>query len=505
MHFLSKESIPFENNIVTLRVIMIEKFPFKGHILLLGFGGVAKCTLPLLLRHLDITPSQITIMDMVDGREHVKDLLPQGLTFRVEQLKKETMGMQLAQSVSRGDLIIDLAWNIACTDMLDWCHKNGVLYINTSVELWDPYAEKENADPRNRTLYVRHMAIRDLMRSWANERGPTAVLEHGANPGLVSHFTKMGLLDIGAKLCAEKPNDLRIHAVEHAMRYKNFAELAALLDLRVIHISEIDTQRTNTPHSVDTFLNTWSVEGFYEEGIAPAEIGWGTHERSMPEDGFAHASEPKNQICLQRFGINTFVKSRVPSQEIVGMVVRHGEAFSISDALTLWDGDGTALHRPTVHYSYCPCPEAIRCLEDLRQREYVMQEKWRVMSDEITDGVDELGVLLMGHDFTSWWTGTVLDVAEARRLVPGQNATTLQVAASVLGAVTWMIRHPNEGVLLPDQLPHRDVMAVATPYLGKVLSVPLDWTPTGQPADGSTWQFTNFLTNEKPHGKVFKP
>jgi homospermidine synthase len=484
--------------------MILQKYPFNGHILLLGFGGVAKCTLPLLLRHLDISPSHITIMDMVDGREHVQDLIAHGLTFRNEQLKKESLGKQLSESVSRGDLIIDLAWNIACTDILDWCHDNGVLYINTSVELWDPYAEKNSPDPRDRTLYVRHMAIRKLMQSWSTP-GPTAILEHGANPGLVSHFAKRGLLDIGRKICDEKPTDPRVHAIDHAMRYENYAELASLVNLRVIHISEIDTQQTSTPHRSDTFLNTWSVEGFYEEGIAPAEIGWGTHERTMPEDGFAHDSEPRNQICLKRFGINTFVKSRVPSQEIVGMVVRHGEAFSLSDALTSWNRNGTAQHRPTVHYSYCPCPEALRSLQDLRERGYVMQEKWRVMSDEIESGVDELGVLLMGHDFKSWWTGTVLDIAEARRLVPGQNATTLQVAASVLGAVVWMIQHPNEGVRLPDQLPHRDIMAVASPYLGKILSVPLDWTPTGKYAEASTWQFGSFLTEEMPHGKMFEP
>ena len=35
-----------------------------------------------------------------------------------------------------------------------------------------------------------------MMAGW-KEPGPTAVLEHGANPGLISHFTKQGLLDIG--------------------------------------------------------------------------------------------------------------------------------------------------------------------------------------------------------------------------------------------------------------------------------------------------------------------
>lgn len=478
---------------------------FHGRVLMLGFGGVAKCTLPLLLRHIDVPLSNITVMDMVDKHDDLKDFLSQGITFRQEELRQDTLGKQLSTLVSKGDLIIDLAWNIACTDILQWCHDNDVLYINTSVELWDPYALKDNPDPRSRTLYVRHMAIRELIKTWKDRPGPTAILEHGANPGLVSHFTKKALLDIGERLLEEKPDDPRKEAISHAMRYEQYPALTALLNVQVIHISEIDTQVTSTPHDPETFLNTWSVEGFHEEGIAPAELGWGTHERTMPQGGFAHESGPGNQICLDSFGINTCVKSRVPSQEIVGMIVRHGEAFTLSDALTLWKDDGTPAHRPTVHYAYCPCVEAIRSLDDLRNRNYVMQEKWRVMTNEIESGVDELGVLLMGHDFDGWWTGTVLSIEEARRLVPGQNATTLQVAASVIAATVWMIQHPREGVKFPDQLPHREILKVASPYLGIVPSIPLAWTPTGEEPDENTWQFASFRTDEQPHGSMFKP
>jgi homospermidine synthase len=61
-------------------------------------------------------------------------------------------------------------------------------------------------------------------------------------------------------------------------------------------------------------------------------------------------------------GINTWVRSWVPDYSIVGMVVRHGEAFTISDKLTVWEGK-KAVYRPTVHYAYCPCDEADRLAE----------------------------------------------------------------------------------------------------------------------------------------------
>ena len=58
--------------------------------------------------------------------------------------------------------------------------------------------------------------------------------------------------------------------------------------MKGIHIAERDTQRAVHPKPRDVFVNTWSVEGFVSEGMQPAELGWGTHERWMP-DNAGHA------------------------------------------------------------------------------------------------------------------------------------------------------------------------------------------------------------------------
>jgi homospermidine synthase len=477
------------------------KAPFAGRILVLGCGSVSQCTLPLLLQHLQIPPERITVLDFVDCRKTLAAFLARGVRFARERITPENYQAELARHVGPGDLIVDLAWNIDCATLLDFCRRHAVLYINTSVEVWNPYANIATATPPERTLYARHVALRKMIAEWPGQAGATAILDHGANPGLVSHFTKMALVDIARRIIAENPDDSRRAALEEGLAARRFNRLAQATGVKVIHISERDTQISNKRRKGTEFVNTWSVEGFYEEGIAPAEMGWGTHERKLPHDAWQHTAGPRNQICLERFGMNTFVRSRVPSSEIVGMVIRHGEAFSISEFLTVKGARGKAVYRPTVHYAYLPCEYAVASLDELREQDYVMHEKWRIMRDEIVCGYDELGVLLMGHDFQSWWCGTILDIDEARRLVPGQNATTLQVAASVLGAVVWMIRNPRRGVLLPDQLPHDDILAVARPYLGKVISIPIDWAPveTGQehdPGNGKAdeiWQFSNFL------------
>ncbi len=464
---------------------------FHGKILLLGFGGVGRCTLPLLLKHLDVPGEKITVLDFADRSQEMDAYRERGVRFVREKIERETMAQQLQKFVGPGDMIIDLAWNISATDILTWCHDNDVLYVNTSVEVWDPYEGMHDSDPRSRTLYVRHMAIRDMMAKWKS-KGPTAILEHGANPGLVSHFTKRALSDIAERLLEQEILHPKSDAISDALRSQQWPALASALDVKTIHISEIDTQQTSIPHDPKVFSNTWSVDGFYEEGTSPAEMGWGTHESASVQGICEHEAGPKNQICLEKFGIDTYVKTCVPSGEIAGMVVRHGEAFTISDFLTVRDSSGSALYRPTVHYAYCPCPAAISSLKSLRRRKYKVQEQTRIMGDDIlSGGRDELGVLLMGHDLKSWWSGTILTIDEARELVPGQNATTVQVAAAVLSAVLWMIRHPAEGVLTPDLLPHEEMLDIASPYLGNTVSQQIDWSPKKVEGDAA-WQFTSF-------------
>jgi len=493
---------------------------FDGRLLLLGCGSVGQCTLPLLLRHLDMPPERITVLDFEDVRPRIAEALGAGVAFKRERLTRDNYEALLAALVGPGDAIVDLSWNVETIDMLRWCGERGVLFINTSVEEWDPYEDIENKSPYERSLYLRQMRIRLLKGELAAKGAPgsTAIVDHGANPGLVNHFTKRALLEIGAAMLergipaadGSTPGQLaRLIADAEAFAPQSFARLSRATGTKVIHISERDTQISSVPKAVDEFVNTWSIEGFYEEGTAPAEMGWGTHERRLPRNAHVPIGGPGNQIFLAQPGVRTFVHSWVPKGgPIIGMVVRHAESFTISDHLTVWEDTPEgyrATYRPTVHYAYMPCDNAILSLYELAMRSYQLQPKQRIMNDEITDGMDELGVLLMGHGLNAYWVGSQLDIHETRQLVPGQNATTLQVAAAVLGGLVWMIRNPAKGILVPDELPFREVLDVAGPYLGPCPSVQTDWTPLqsrsrlfarwGTPAVGEDelWQFSSFL------------
>jgi len=478
------------------------KKKFNNKILIIGFGSVSQCTLPVLMDKIDVGLENITIIDFEDKSEDLKKYTDQGLLYFREKITLENLDQVLSKYLDNGSLLIDLAWNIGANDIIKWCHDHNVLYVNTSVELWDPNEGVYTKSPYEKSLYWRQMQLLELSRDWKD--APTAVIDHGANPGLISHFVKQALLDIAERTCADKkvsPGDEE----EICMLAKNrdFARLSMKLGIKVIHCSERDTQIANRPKEVNEFVGTWSIEGLREEGTAPAEIGWGTHENKLPPLANIPPCGPENQIFLPQMGINTWVRSWIPDEEIIGMMIRHGEAFGLSDRLTVWE-DGKAIYRPTVNYAYMPCHDTLSSLWELRGRNYELQPKIRIMRDEIISGEDTLGALLMGHSYDSWWTGSSLSIEEARSLVPGQNATTLQVAAGIVAAVLWMLENPREGIKLPDDLPHDFVLDIAKPYLGKFISTPSDWTPLknrkiffkehpSAKYNPDPWQIENFL------------
>src|SRR3989304_4121630 len=207
---------------------------FPKRVLFLGYGAVAQCALPIFIKHVRIPPANITVMDFEDRSEILKPWTAQGVCWIRQRITPDNLGSELAKHVSAGDMIIDLAWNIDCCEILQWCHDRGVLYVNTSVEVWDPYDTAYFNHPTTRTLYWRHMNVRQMIAQWS-EPGPTAVIEHGANPGLISHWTKQGLIDIGQKLLEDKKvtgaaaEELRQLIADHT-----FNRLAMKLGVKVI-------------------------------------------------------------------------------------------------------------------------------------------------------------------------------------------------------------------------------------------------------------------------------
>jgi homospermidine synthase len=153
-----------------------------------------------------------------------------------------------------------------------------------------------------------------------------------------------------------------------------------------------------------------------------------------------------------------------------------------------------------VHYTYHPCDDAVSSLHEVAGKNWQLPPRRKTIRDEIVDGMDELGVLLMGNPRGVYWYGSRLTIQQARELVPYNNATSLQVVAGILGAIVWALQNPNMGVVEPDDIDHAVVLDAAAPYLGEVVGVWGDWTPLKdrsplfpEPMDlDDPWQFVNF-------------
>jgi homospermidine synthase len=322
------------------------------------------------------------------------------------------------------------------------------------------------------------------------ENAPTAVLTHGANPGLVSHLVKQALLNIA--------KDTGVDAGKPASR-EQWAKLAQTLGIKVIHIAERDTQVANVPKKLNEFVNTWSVDGFVSEGAQPAELGWGTHERHFPADGGRHQAGSGCAIYLNRPGASTRVRTWTPKAgSFHGFLITHSEAISLADYYTVREGE-RVVYRPTTHYAYHPSDNAVLSVHEFAGRNWHLQDAKRIMLHEITDGIDELGVLLAGHAKNAYWYGSQLSIQEARQLVPYNSATSLQVTVAALSGMIWAMENPRRGIVEPDEMEFQRPLGICMPYLGTVVGEYTSWTPLYQRGElfaedldlTDPWQFKN--------------
>ena len=458
---------------------------FRGRLVIVGFGSIGQGVLPLLMRHIEMDPSQVTIVTAEPrGREAAAEY---GVAFDETPLTRDNYRAMLDPRIGRGDFLLNLSVDVSSTALIELCSEKGALYLDTCIEPWPGGYTDPSLPPSARSNYALRESALALSRRVA--RGPTAVVTHGANPGLVSHFVKQALVDLA--------DDAGIAAAPQ--NRAEWARLAHRLGVKVIHIAERDTQVSNIPKEPHEFVNTWSIEGFVSEGSQPAELGWGTHERHFPADGRRHDFGSGAAIYLLRPGAATRVRSWTPLEgPYHGFLITHGESISIADFLTVREGN-EARYRPTCHYAYHPCDDAVLSLHEFAGKNWRLQTAKRLMMGEIAKGVDELGVLLMGLSKGVYWYGSRLTIDEARRVAPHNNATSLQVTAAVLGGVVWALEHPREGVVEPEDMDFIRVLDIAKPYLGEIVGVHGDWTPLDErerlfPEDldrDDPWQFKN--------------
>mgnify|MGYP000907692290 FL=1 len=465
----------------------------SGPVVMIGFGSIGKGCLPLIERHFDFDKSRFVI---IDPSEIDRDLAEKhGARFVKAALTrdnyKEILGPLLTQGDGQG-FCVNVSVDTSSLDIMRYAREIGALYVDTVVEPWPGFYFDSHMGNEARTNYALRETVLEERRK--NPGGTTAVSCCGANPGMVSWFVKRALVNLAADLNDSHP--------EPKTR-EEWANLAMRLGVKGVHIAERDTQRAIHPKPMDVFVNTWSVEGFLSEGMQPAELGWGTHEKWTPANAGTHPTGCGAAIYLNQPGANTRVRSWCPTPGAqYGFLVTHNESISIADYFTVRDASGKAIYRPTCHYAYHPANDAVLSLHELFGRAGRIQPAHHILTEhEIEDGVDELGVLLYGHANNAYWYGSQLSIEETRRIAPYQNATGLQVTSAVLAGMVYALENPNLGIVEADEMDYRRCLEVQSPYLGPLVGRYTDWNPLKDrpgffPEDideSDPWQFRNIL------------
>ncbi len=474
----------------------MSKWPVHGRItgpvVMIGFGSIGRGTLPLIERHFEYDKSRFVVIDPSDKNKFLLDergikLIQTGLT---KTNYREILTPLLTAGGGQG-FCVNVSVDTSSLDIMKLCREIGAFYIDTVVEPWKGFYFDKNIDAAARTNY----ALREMVRGEAkkNPGGVTAVSCCGANPGMVNWFVKQALLNIAA--------DLGINDPEPKTR-EEWARLMHQSGVTGIHIAERDTQVSATPKPIKTFVNTWSIEGFISEGSQPAELGWGTHEKWMPDTGRNHKNGCAASIYMLQPGANTRVRSWCPTPGAqYGFLVTHNESISIADYFTLREGSKVAF-RPTCNYAYHPANDAVLSLHEMFGSGGYFQPAWHIMDeDEIIQGIDELGVLLYGHKNNAYWYGSQLSIEETKVVAPYQNATGLQVTSAVMAGMVWALENPKAGIVETDEMDFRRCIDVQMPYLGPVIGTYTDWNPLKDrnmffPEDldhDDPWQFRNIL------------
>ena len=313
----------------------------EGPIVMIGFGSIGKGTLPLIERHFSYDKSRFVVIDPEDKDRGLLD--QRGIRFIHEAVTKANYRHLLTPLLTTGSgqgFCVNVSVDTSSLDIMELSREIGALYIGTVVEPWAGFYFDSKLGPEARSNYALRETILAARRKKTG--GTTAISCCGANPGMVSWFVKQALLNVAT--------DLGFKFKEPKTR-QEWGQLAKKVGIKGIHIAERDTQRAKQPKALNTFVNTWSVEGFVSEGMQPAELGWGSHEKWMPPNAYKHKMGCQAAIYLTHPGANTRVRSWCPTPGAqYGFLVTHNESISIADYFTVRDGD-EVLYRPTCHYA----------------------------------------------------------------------------------------------------------------------------------------------------------
>ena len=459
---------------------------FDGNIVQFGFGAVGKSFYEKVSKEIKFNENKYFVITM-DKEEFTAFINLGGMVanFIEAQVTKENFKEIFEKYLNEGDLLIDFADTVGTKDICEWCAERNIMYINTGEADW----------PENWYSILNENLLKNKLKEKYKNSNSKAkhpiVLQHGDNPGLVSHFVKAGIEYI-ANTQFKKDKQLK-----EFIKNNKFNEAAYKLGIKMIHVNDIDLQKINDNYSDDKLFNTWCIDSFFFEMLSEATMNIGTHEIIDYEDKCKEIDYQNGFLEFKKLAVEKKCQTYYPNGAFEGFLVPHEETITIAKSLEVKQNE-KVVYRPSVMFIYSPCEFARRYLENAKVNDYpepdinkpldcenqngltivrgYVYPKYSeiVYKEKIESGTEYVGVLLIGEKFKPVWVGNRVELSflyKNKKDSYWQMPTITPVAMSALSAICWMIKNKEKGgIYFPDDIDdYKSILKIAEKYISKTI------------------------------------
>ena len=450
---------------ITVLILIIGIYAFKKmhkpqvkavnrRLIILGIGPVSQTVLALLDEKLKF--KEYIIYDKVKD-ENIKDLVSSGTKISViqKEFHMKNFTTELLDIFQENDIIFDIFSRHQSIDVIRAAsQKKNILYFNAGLE----------------DLESKYGVCGDfeVLFKYMDKNKPiqTMMIGSGANPGMITHFVRLGLIHMAED--AIKKNVKDSEKLKELLKKKNNeADLAEQLQIETVHVSELETNDVDDEKVVEGFAtNSWSIETFIEECILNGEV-------SLNKDDLEYFN--KKNVTYEKIPYfdlmystpsETYLKTAYPFGTFTGKVTTHEEIIEISELLS------NKNHKISSAFVYHPSRLGRKTLK------YNQEKPRKVFTEENCGplkGFEIMGATIISkrEDIPARWYGSIVSCEESRRVGCKTNPTTLQVAAGLYAHLLYALDHPNMGIVFPHHFDSEIIMEYAKPYLGIIYDMNL--------------------------------
>ena len=143
-------------------MLEIKHVRFSGKLVFVGFGSVGQGVLPLILRHIDLKPEQISIVTADErGREEAARY---GIAFQISPLTRGNFREILVPRISKGDFLLNLSVDVSSVALMELC-SSSARCISMAVSSRGPAGYTDTSlSPSLRSNYAMREAALELRR-----------------------------------------------------------------------------------------------------------------------------------------------------------------------------------------------------------------------------------------------------------------------------------------------------------------------------------------------------